>query len=315
MLRVIDPLRLRLLVEVDRLGSITRAGEACSMSQSTASTHLHTLEAALAHRLVERAGRATRLTDAGRLLARHAVIVLSSLEALDEGLAALDGAITGTLLVASCDTFGNYVLPRLLGPFAEQRPGAEIHLRIASSDEVARAIASGEANVGIACQSRKTDGVVAAPLLRDELVWIGPGRLDAVPRAISRPDIEQRALIVPGRESHSGSVTDEALNRLGCRPRQLLKLESIEAVKRAVRAEVGIALVSRLAVADELAVGQLRELEVLGAGGVARTIEILSREDRQPTPLEQVFEGMLRLDCTRVDRRRTIVGDANQLGD
>lgn len=300
MQRVIDPLRLRLLLEVDRFGSITRAGEACLMSQSTASTHLRTLEAALAHRLIERAGRGTRLTDAGRVLAHHAVSILSTLEGLEQGLAALDGAMTGTLLVASCDAFGNYVLPRMLGPFAAERPGAEIHLRIASSDEVVHAIASGEANVGIACQSRRTEGVVADPLLRDELVWIGPHRLDAVPRTMSRPDIEQRTLVVPGIEAGSGSLIDQTLNRLGCRPRQLVELESVEAVKRAVRAEVGIALVPRLAVADELAAGQLRALEVVGAGRVVRTIELLRRE-RHPTPLEQVFEDMLRMNCARIE--------------
>ncbi len=49
--RVLDPLRLRLLLEVDRFGSITRAAEACSMGQPTASTHLRILESAVGHRL------------------------------------------------------------------------------------------------------------------------------------------------------------------------------------------------------------------------------------------------------------------------
>jgi DNA-binding transcriptional LysR family regulator len=301
MQRVIHPLRLRLLVEVDRLGSITHAAAACSMGQSTASTHLHTLEAALGHRLTERVGRATRLTDAGRLLARHAATVLSTLDGLEEELAALDGAITGTLFIASCDAFGNYVLPGMLGAFAAERPGAEIRVRIASSGEVARAVACGDANLGIAGQTAgTTDGVVAEPLLRDELVWIAPSRVDAVPRVMSGLDIEGRVLIVPGRESGTGSIVDRILDRLGHRPARRLELESLEAVKRAVRAEVGIALVSRLAVADELAAGQLRVIELPGEESVAGTIEILRREHHDLTPLEQVFEHVLRLRCARL---------------
>lgn len=267
------------------------------MGQPTASTHLRTLETAVGHRLVERAGRATRLTDAGRLLARHAAVVVSALEELEEELAALDGANAGSLVLASCDSFGNYVLPAVLRTFARERQRAQIHVRIGASGEVVRAVAQGEAHVGIAGQTRKSESVVAEPLLRDELAWIASARSHAVPRTVSVADVHELTLIVQGRESSTRVITDRILSRLTCRPAQLLELDSVEAVKRAVRSEVGIALVSRLAVADELAAGELREIQFLGAGNATRTIEILHTEHRPATPLEQVFEHTLRLHC------------------
>ena len=69
--RAVDPFRLRLLLELDRRGTISQAAEACSIGQPTASVHLQTLEAAVGQRLYERAGRGTRLTDAGRVVAGH----------------------------------------------------------------------------------------------------------------------------------------------------------------------------------------------------------------------------------------------------
>ena len=291
--RVVDPLRLRLLLEVDRLGSITRAAEACSMAQPTASTHLRTLETAVGHRLVERAGRATRLTDAGRLLARHAAVVVAALEELEEELAALDGAVTGSLVIACCDSFGDYVLPAMLRAFAHERPRADIRIHVEPSGDVVRAVARGDAHLGIAGQTRRSENVDAEPLLRDELAWVASGRSAALAVA----DVHDVTMIVPGRESSTRAMTERLLGRARARPARVLELDSLEAVKRAVRSEVGVALLSRLAVADELAAGELREIKFLGVPGVVRTIDILRSEHRRPTPLEQAFEQALRLHC------------------
>src|SRR5918999_3250884 len=94
--RVIDPLRLQLVLEVGRHGSITRAADACGIGQPTASAHLRTLETAAGQPLFVREGRGTRLTDAGRVMAEHAALVLSALESLHNELAALSGAEAGT---------------------------------------------------------------------------------------------------------------------------------------------------------------------------------------------------------------------------
>ena len=282
------------------------------MGQPTASTHLRTLETAIGHRLIERAGRATQLTDAGRLLAQHAAVVISALEELERELAALAGATAGSLVLASCDSFGNYVLPAVLRTFSRDRPRSEIHVRIGSSGEVARAVVRGDAHVGIAGQQRRSAQVVATPLLRDSLAWIASAHSPAVPRTLSVADLSGLTLIAQGRESSTRAVTDRILHRLTCRPAQLLELDSVEAVKRAVRSDVGIALVSRLAVADELAAGELREIQFLGAGDPARSIEILRAEHRAPTPLERVFVHTLRLHCAELGRplaRQTAVAD------
>src|ERR671927_1529334 len=93
----LDPARLRLLVEVERRGSISAAAEACRMSQPSATKQLKTLEAALGEKLVERNGRASRLTEAGTVVVAHATQVLDTLQGLEEDLEALRGAETGTL--------------------------------------------------------------------------------------------------------------------------------------------------------------------------------------------------------------------------
>src|ERR687886_2050235 len=91
-----DTTRMRLLVEIERKGSVSAAAAAIGIGQPSASQHLRLLEAAAGQRLVERDGRGSRLTEAGRALAAHAARALASLEAAEQELAALAGLQTGT---------------------------------------------------------------------------------------------------------------------------------------------------------------------------------------------------------------------------
>ena len=87
-----DTTRLRLLVEIERRGSVSAAARAIGIGQPTASQHVRLLETAAGRRLVERDGRGSRLTEAGRVLAARAGDALSALETAEEELRALFGA-------------------------------------------------------------------------------------------------------------------------------------------------------------------------------------------------------------------------------
>src|ERR671936_484347 len=174
----LDPGRLRLLVEVRRRGSISGAAEVCGVSQPSATKQLKTLEAALGEKLVERNGRASRLTEAGEVVVDRATRVLETLHGLEEELAALRGAETGTLALAASTTPGAYVLPSILQCFADRHPGVEVDIAIGSSSWVADRVGKREFSLGIAGEVDLPDGVRAEPFLDDELVGIAaPGRV------------------------------------------------------------------------------------------------------------------------------------------
>src|SRR6185436_7858363 len=92
-----DTTRLRLLVEIERQGTVSAAARTVGIGQPSASQHVRLLEAAAGQRLVERNGRGSTLTEAGRTLAARAAQALASLEAGGQELAALSGLQTGTI--------------------------------------------------------------------------------------------------------------------------------------------------------------------------------------------------------------------------
>src|SRR5437867_8168744 len=168
----LDPLRLRLLVEVQRRGSISAAAEACRVGQPSATKHLKTLEAALGEKLVERSGRSSRLTEAGALVAEHAVRVLDTLDGMRQELEALRDAERGTLALAASTTPGTYVLPSSLQCFAERHPRVDVDVVIGSSTWVADRVARRDVSLGLAGEVDMPPGVRAEPFLEDEVIGI-----------------------------------------------------------------------------------------------------------------------------------------------
>lgn len=295
----LDPARLRLLVEVQRKGSISAAAEACRMGQPSATKHLKTLEAAVGTKLVERSGRTSRLTEAGELVAGHGVRVLDTLETLQEDLRDLNGAQRGTLALAASTTPGSYVLPSILRCFAEKHPNVDVDVVIGSSTWVAQRVAQRDVALGLAGEVELPDSVVAEPFLDDELVGISaPGALRLRRGRVSTGQLADRTLLVREHGSSTRAVAERYLARVGYRPAKRWELDSNEAIKRSVRAGLGIGFVSRLVVEEELERGDLVMFRLEGAAPMTRSVQLLRPDGREPTPSERAFVATLSECCS-----------------
>jgi molybdate transport repressor ModE-like protein len=286
----LDPQRLRLLVEVRRRGSISAAADACRMGQSSATKHLQTLEAAVGERLVQRDGRSSRLTEAGEVVATHAQRVLDTLDGMQEELRALRGAELGTLTLAASTTPGSYVLPSLLECFAERHPRVDVDVVIGSSTWVAERVARREVSLGLAGEVEWPDGVIAEPFLDDEVVGIAPpGRLRLSRGRVAVDELAAQTLLVRESGSSTRLIAERFLARIGYRPVKRWELDSNEAIKRTVRAGLGVGFVSRLVVEEELDRGELEAFTVDGAGRMLRSVYLLRPDGREPVPAERAF--------------------------
>jgi DNA-binding transcriptional LysR family regulator len=260
------------------------------MGQPSATKHLKTLEAAVGEKLVQRNGRASGLTEAGEIVAVHAQRVLDTLEGMHEELRALRGAELGTLTLAASTTPGSYVLPSILECFAERHPRVDVDVVIGSSRWVAERVARREVSLGLAGEVQWPDGLLAEPFLDDEVVGIvAPGRLELRDGRVTADRLASETLLVREPGSSTRAVAERFLARAGYRPVKRWELDSNEAIKRAVRAGLGIGFVSRLVAEEELGRGELETFAVEGAGAMQRSVYLLRPDGREPVPAERAF--------------------------
>src|SRR6184192_4094628 len=163
--KVWDTTRMRLLVEIDRQGSLSAAAQAVGIGQPSASQHLRTLETAAGQRLVERNGRGSRLTEGGRVLAAHAAQALATLAAGEQELGALAGLQTGTIHLGASTAPGSYLLPDTLGCFRREHPGITVEVEVAASDEILRRLLRGRLQLALVGAAAADERVELQPFL------------------------------------------------------------------------------------------------------------------------------------------------------
>src|SRR5919201_474860 len=167
-----DATRMRLLVELERQGSVSGAARAVGITQSTASEHLRVLETAVGQRLSERSGRGSRLTEAGRVLAARAGQALAALGAGEEEVAELAGLRRGTIHLGASTAPGVYLLPDTLGCFRRDFPDVTVEVEIASSEEILRRLLAGRLQLALVGAQQADPRVVLEPFLEDEIVGV-----------------------------------------------------------------------------------------------------------------------------------------------
>ncbi|HEV2536646.1 MAG TPA: LysR family transcriptional regulator [Streptosporangiaceae bacterium] len=146
---MLDVTRLRVLVAVARCGSVTAAARALNYAQPSVSHHLARLEAETGTKLIQRAGRGIRLTDAGRLLAERAAEVIGRLDAAENELAAYTGLRAGRLRLAAFPSALGTIVPAAAALLREQQPGVDLRLTEAEPPEALRMLRAGYVDVAL----------------------------------------------------------------------------------------------------------------------------------------------------------------------
>lgn len=270
-----DLTALDLFVAVARLGSIGAAAREAGISQQAASARLAAMEAQVGTALLARDPRGSRVTAAGALLADWAAPLLALAGELDTGIASLRRERDAQLRVASSLTIAEHLLPGWLVALRRDyaalgRPGAEVTLMATNSQTVAVQVADRLADIGFVEGPVPPQGLRSATIARDRLVVVVPPRH---PWARSSAALTAEELAsTPLVEREAGSGTRQFLRAAleACLGRQAdladpaLALTTTTAVRQAVRAGAGPAVLSLLAVREALAAGTLAVVPVAG---------------------------------------------------
>ncbi len=236
------------------------------------------------------------------MLALHAAQALATLRAGEEELAALAGLEGGTIHIGASTTPGVYLLPDTLGCFRRDHPNVDIEVEIASTGEIIERLLTGRVLLALVGQTETDDRVALDPFLSDELVGITkPGLLPLQNGSASRTVLGQQTLLVREKTSSTRQVTSSALARAGIHPARIWELDSSEAIKRAAREGLGIAFLSRYAVAEEIERNELERFRLEGSPPITRKLHIARLARRPLTPSERGFVETLTRCCAKND--------------
>jgi DNA-binding transcriptional LysR family regulator len=246
--------------------SFSRASRSLRLSQPTVSSHIRSLEDHFGCRLVDRHAREALPTAAGTLLYEFARRLLKMRDELESALAEHQGARRGHVQIGGSTIPGSYLLPRLIGDYKHANPEVSITLRIGDSAEILEDIQAGHVELGVVGARGRGREIIQVPLVEDELRVVAPPRhpwsTDDSP-AITLHELCREPFI--SRELGSGTrkAVEEALAARGLSLRDLnvvAEMGSTQAVIQAVKAGLGVSMLSTVAVADDVIIGAMRQV-------------------------------------------------------
>jgi DNA-binding transcriptional LysR family regulator len=242
---------LAALQAVAEEGSFGRAATRLGYTQSAISQQIATLERIVDTRLVERPGgpRRVYLTEAGRLLLRHADGIVARLHAAEADLAALARGDAGPLRIGTYQSVGNKILPALLRRFSNRLPEVQIELRESHvDDELLVAVERGELDLTFTMLPPIDGPFEVLELMRDPYVLLVAADSPlAEKRQVSLREIGEQPL-VSNRFCRSVEQVHDHLRARGVQPQVIFRSDDNGTVQGVVAAGLGAALVPRLTV-------------------------------------------------------------------
>jgi DNA-binding transcriptional LysR family regulator len=279
--RRIDPNYLVTLAVVAETRNLSDAAKILGISQPGVSQQLKHLAEAVGQRLHTRSGHGVELTVAGVDLARRARDVLRSWRGVLDYVESVRQGNDGLLLLAASNTVSAYVVPRWLVRFRQRYPGVDLRSRSLNSAEVVERVVEGEAEVGVIESPIESlpPELVEIVVGGDRLVYVvSPSIVSFVNnQVVGWGEVARIPLVL--REVGSGvrRASEQALRSRGLAPRLEIELAGGEAVKEAILQGVGGGFLSSLAVAREVATGELVTLVIRELDSIARLFRIICR--------------------------------------
>lgn len=302
-LREVQLRHLQVLDAISERGSFWAASELLDCSPAAVSQQLATLEKIVGHRLVERSRgrRQVGLTEAGRLLVRHAQAIVARLRAAEADFATFDRGAAGTLRVGTYQSVGAKILPTVLRQFASEWPGVEVILTEGANDDLLlQMIERGQLDLTIAGLPLPEGPFAGVRLMEDPYVLLVPQD-----SPLAHPDPEASDVDVTDLRLISlcqGPIVTAVENHfrgLGITPRIVFRTEDNSTMQGLVAAGFGAALTPLLTVDEKDAAVAIVPLD----SSPSRILALAWHRDRYRSPAADAFVATARAVCARLQER------------
>ncbi|MGG3469882.1 selenium metabolism-associated LysR family transcriptional regulator [Neobacillus pocheonensis] len=229
--------------------SFSKAAEDIFLSQSTVSSHIHSLEKTLNVTLFDRVGRESVLTPYGERLYQWALKILflkdQALLDLNQGMTELQGMIR----ISASSVPGQFLVPRMVKQFREQFPYARFHINQSSSKTVADQVLNGSVDMGILGEKYEHDKLHFIPLLKEKLVLITSNQVPIMEK-LDIHDITKYPFVMRNPSSGTNASIERFLrkNKIQKEDMNIIAYtDSVQSIIQFVMEDIGVSIISEVA--------------------------------------------------------------------
>ncbi|WP_051014022.1 MULTISPECIES: LysR family transcriptional regulator [unclassified Dehalobacter] len=246
--------QLKTFSAVAKTGSFSNASELLGYAQPTVTTHIKLLEDELKLKLFERLGHKIKLTEEGKQLLYYAenIIKFSS-----EALSSFSEKNTkiGKITIGANESFSVVRLPIILKNFIQKYPNAEVNLKFGSVKEIYEALHNNEADIAffLTREVSYSDLVVETLIEEDIVAVVPPNHPLTLKSSVSILDFENQDLIITQENCTYRAMIQELLSERNIHPHSIIGINNIYAIKQLVMSGLGIAILPRISVEQEIA--------------------------------------------------------------
>ena len=246
--------QLRTFVAVAELLHFAKAASLCNLSQPAVSHQIALLEQELGAKLLNRAARRVSLTVAGEVFLEEARRILGAVDRAHERMEEVARGAVGRIRLGATPTPGLYVLPPLLAKYRGEHQAYDLRFEIGPIHEIAERVARNDLDLAVVAGALPSSELNARSVSQDDLVIISlPNAPLARARTLKPGQLDTETWLLREEGSDTRRQTMAWWHRHRIAPARTMTFDSPDAVKRAVMGGLGVAMVSRLTVADDLA--------------------------------------------------------------
>lgn len=250
--------QLEVFAEVLKSGSTTQASQMLALSQSAVSAALTDLEGQLGVQMFDRVGKRLVVNEHGRLLYPRALALLEQAGEIEQLFREDNGAIR----VYASSTIGNYILPEVIARYRKDFPTLPLEMSVGNSQDVINAVADFRVDIGLIEGPCHSADIIAEPWLDDELVVFCAPDSAWITGEVTLDTLAKAPWILREKGSGTREIVDYLLLSHLPQFQMGMELGNSEAIKHAVRHDLGISCLSRRVIAEQLAVGSLVEVAI-----------------------------------------------------
>ena len=282
-----DPLKV--FVTVIEQKNFSRAGDILNLSQPGVSLHIRNLENELGTKLIYRSPKQVQITEPGKILYRHAKQMLNHYETAKREINEFNNVVSGTMKIGASFTIGEYYLPKVLAEFAAQYPMVDIQIIISNSNDVIQGIRSNKLDIGLIEGETDYKDIDVRPFMNDEMIVVVPpdhplSQMDLIEGNM----LQNQTWVLREQGSGTRTYSDKLLSSLELNIKKTFIFTSIQGVKEAVMAGLGIALLSRLTVQKELKSNELKTFHLKNER-LIRPFSIVKKLDFEASKAMELF--------------------------